>query len=146
MGRFVTILSHIITTQVKRSSSKHVLCQRYISKHVFSLCCPGNDLTFPDSLILTIVYLQAIKVFIAPEKFGIHHSTEIEVHARVGIGGNVTAVISQQKTKSGIEIFVTFLCTSGCLVGWLVYQMFGGFCYIVIVDVYLWSSKYVAVA
>ena len=107
----------------------------------FSLCCPSNDLTFPDSLILTIVYLQAIKVFIAPEKFGIHHSTEIEVHARVGIGGNVTAVISQQKTESGIEILVAFSSPSGCLVGWLVYQIFGGFCYIVIVDVYLWSGK-----
>ena len=95
---------------------------------------------------MTIVYLQAIKVFIAPEKFGIHHSTKIEVHARVGIGGNITAVVSQQKTKSGIEILVTFLGTSGCLVGRFVYQIFGRFCNIVIVDVYLWSGKYIAVA
>lgn len=146
VGRFIAILPHVISPQVKRSSCQDILCQGYITEHVFALSSPGNDLALTDSLILAIVYFQAIEIVITSKKFSIHHSPEIQVRAAIGIGGNVSAVIGQQEADTGIEILVSFVRSSGCFVRRFVHQIFGWFRDVVVIYIYLRSGEYVAVA
>ena len=146
VGRFIAILPHVISPQVKRSSCQDILCQGYIAEYVFALSSPGNDFALTDSLILSIVYFQTIEIVITSKKFSIHHSPEIQIRAAIGIGGDVSAVIGQQETDTGIEILVSFVRSSGCFVRRFVHQIFGWFRDVVVIYIYLRSGEYVAVA
>ena len=107
---------------------------------------PCKHTAFAQRFVLAVVYLQTVEVVVASQEFLVHHASEVEIHAAIGIGGNVSAVIGQQEADTGIEILVSFVRSSGCFVRRFVHQIFGWFRDVVVIYIYLRSGEYVAVA
>ena len=95
VGRFITILPHVIASQIERSPCKYVLRQRHVTEYIFALGRPGKYPALAQVLVLAVVYLQAIEIVIASKEFSVHHAPEIKIHTPIGIGGDVTTVVSQ---------------------------------------------------
>ena len=95
---------------------------------------------------MAVVYLQAVEGLVASDEFGVHHAAEIQIHAAVGVGGNVTAVVCQQEAEAGVEVVVAVGRTACLFVRRFVHQELAGLRQVVIIDVYLRSGKDIAVA
>lgn len=54
---------------------------------------------------MAVVYLQAVEGLVAADELGVHHAAEIQIHATVGVGRDVTAVVCQ-KTEAGVEVVI----------------------------------------
>ena len=55
---------------------------------------------FAQRFVLAVVYLQTVEVVVASQEFLVHHASEVEIHAAIGIGGYVACIISQQETDT----------------------------------------------
>ena len=114
MRGLVAELSHVIAAKVERGSAQYIFRQRNVSECVFALYGPGENFPFSDRFVLTVVYLQTVKIVVTSESFAVHHPPKVEVSAPIGIGGHIACVVGQQESESRTEIGVSMLRTACC--------------------------------
>ena len=102
-------MAHVVTSEIERSTAESVFVERDVAKYVFRLCRPGKHAAFAQSLVLAVVYLQAVEIIVASQEFLVHHAAEVEVHAPIGVGGHIACVVSQQETDTGTEVLIAFV-------------------------------------
>ncbi|EGF53248.1 conserved domain protein [Bacteroides clarus YIT 12056] len=141
---FITILSHVVAAQVERGTGQRILGEGDIAEYVLALRGPGEYLAVAYGLVLAVVQFQTVEIVVAAERLAVHHAPEVQIHALVGIGGDIAAVVGQEEAEAGVEVLVTVGCTAGCHVVGLFDEMFGGVGYLVVVDVYLRTGEDVA--
>ena len=137
-------MAHVVTSEIERSTAESVFVERDVAKHVFRLCRPGKHAAFAQSLVLAVVYLQAVEIIVASQELLVHHATEVEVHAPIGVGGHVACVVSQQEADTGTEVLIAFVRAAGSFVRGLVDKVFGRIVHVIIVEVDLRAGKEIA--
>ena len=107
MRGLVAELSHVIAAKVERGSAQYIFRQGDVSECVFALHGPGENFPLSDRFVLTVVYLQTVKIIVTSESFAVHHPPKIEVSAPIGIGRHIARVVGQQESESRTEIGVS---------------------------------------
>ena len=75
----------------------------------------------------------------------IHHASKVQVYSSVGIGWNITAIISQQKAQSGIKVLIPVCISASTCVRFLHRQISSRISKMIIIDVNLRACKQICI-